>query len=502
MDRSMSEQQNSEPQAVEEPKGRPVGGTEYSWCKAVPGGTGITVLGLLLSKTPDLSVLQNALHNLQITHPILRSKLHTDTPTTNYSNTFSYRYMTPPTSPLDLFQIQWFDLPSTAHVLQTTNDNDDDNSFDSDPFHLILEHELNRNTWSRNSASTSSDDTDVLFASVYSLSDEKWVVALRLHTSACDRMAGVWLLRELLELLILRMRGKEEGESGSGGLQEEVISLGIEDYIPSGKDKKPFWARGVDMLGDSLNSFKLSNLDFRDVHSPRASQVVRLQIASQHTHGIISGCKSRGIRLCGALAAAGLIAARSSKDLPDDQWEKYAVVTLIDCRSILDPVLSSHHLGFYHSAIVNTHGIRGGENFWELAKRTYTAFADAKNNNKHFSDMADLNFLMCKAIDNPGLTPSSSLRTSFISVFEDSVIDHSNKSLREIGLEDYLGCASVHGVGPSIAIFDTIRDGELDCACVYPSPLHSRKQMQELVNKMKRILVDASTCVEGESGDC
>ena len=62
---------------------------------------------------------------------------------------------------------------------------------------------------------------------------------------------------------------------------------------------------------------------------------------------IFQGCKSRDIGLCGALAAAGLIAARSSKHLPDDQWEKYAVVTLIDCRPILDPELSSHDVGTY-----------------------------------------------------------------------------------------------------------------------------------------------------------
>lgn len=104
--------------------------------------------------------------------------------------------------------------------------------------------------------------------------------------------------------------------------------------------------------------------------------------------------------------------------------------------------------------------------------------------------MGDLNFLMCRAIDNPGLTPSSSLRTSLISVFEDTVIDTSSTMHQEIGLEDFIGCASVHGVGPSIAIFDTIRDGHLDCACVYPFPLHTREQIQELIGEMKKILID------------
>lgn len=149
--------------------------------------------------------------------------------------------------------------------------------------------------------------------------------------------------------------------------------------------------------------------------------------------------------------------------------------------------------GFYHSAILNSHDLNGTEQLWDLAKRTYNSFLDAKTGNKHFSDMADLNFLMCKAIENPGLTPSSSLRTSFISVFEDVVVDATDEAYEEIGLEDYMGCASVHGVGPTLALFDTIRDGGLDCACMYPAPLHSREQMQDLIHHMRRLLLDAST---------
>ncbi|KAL2930705.1 Bifunctional protein pyrR, partial [Bienertia sinuspersici] len=59
---------------------------------------------------------------------------------------------------------------------------------------------------------------------------------------------------------------------------------------------------------------------------------------------IQKGCKVRGIKLCGALSAAALIAARLTKCLPDGEWEKYAVVTLIDCRKLLEPSLSSQHV--------------------------------------------------------------------------------------------------------------------------------------------------------------
>lgn len=459
-----------------EAKRRPVGGTELSWCKAVPGGTGITVLALLLSKTLDITLLRNALHKLQISHPILNSQLHFN-PT---SNSFSYI-----TSPTPQLQIQLFDLQSTSQILQTL-DNGNPTPTSISPFHLILEHELNKNVWQNLDPLL---DIDLFFASLYTLENDNWVVALRLHTSACDRTSALTLLRELLGLI-----GGEGLDSSELG-QEMDVNLGIEDYIPSGKANKPLWARGVDMLGYSLNSLRLSNLSFKDTESPRMSQVVRLHLNSEDTDRILSGCKSREIKLCGLLASAAIIATHSSKGLPHDQWEKYAVVTLTDCRSNLDPVLSSCHMGFYHSAILNTHDVRGGDNLWELAKRTYNSFANAKNNNKHFSDMADINFLMCKAIENPGLTPSGSLRTSLISVFEDPVINHSNKERQGIGLEDFMGCASVHGVGPSLAIFDTVRDGELDCACVYPSPLHSRQQMHEFLDEMKRILLNGSNNV-------
>lgn len=146
--------------------------------------------------------------------------------------------------------------------------------------------------------------------------------------------------------------------------------------------------------------------------------------------------------------------------------------------------------GFYHSAILNSHDVKGGEDLWELAKQIYSSFKSAKNNKKHFTDMADLNFLMCKAIENPGLTTSGSLRTSVLSVFEDPIIENSSQLDEAIRLKDFIGCGSIHGVGPSIAIFDTIRDGKLDCSFVYPSPLHSREQMRGFVDEMKRIILE------------
>ncbi|XP_021289403.1 uncharacterized protein LOC110420418 [Herrania umbratica] len=464
------------------PKGREVGSTEHNWCRAVLGGTGIAVLAVLTSKHPDVPRLRTALHKLQNSHPILRSRLHYDP----NASTFSFV-----TSSSPFVQVKSFNHSTTCSILENLYNQENQNI---SPLQLILEHELNQNAWTSachhpNNPSFSTKN-DMFFASIYALPGARWVLVLRLHASACDRTTAVSLLRELLTLM-----GTEEEETGTQGQKEMMnkgeVSLAIEDLIPKGKAKKALWARGVDMLGYSVNSLRLSNLKFKDAKSPRSSQMVRLLISPDETERILAGCKARGIKLCGALGAAGLIAAHTSNCRSDHQRKKYGIVTLTDCRSILEPPLSNHHFGFYHSAILNTHVIKGAEKLWELAKKMYTAFTNYKSCNRHFSDMADLNFLMCRAMENPGLTSSSALRTSLISVFEDTVVDASNDQQTQVGLEDYMGCASAHGIAPSIAIFDTIRDGRLDCVCIYPSPLHSREQMQELVDNMKCILVDA-----------
>jgi hypothetical protein len=243
------------------PKGRPVGGTEYGLWRASPGGTGIAVLALLVSKAPDISRLQNAIDKLQNYHPILKSRLiHSNT------NTLSFN-----TSPAPFVQIK-------SHTLEECLSSPDQNHSIISPFHLVLEHELNQNTWCSNTRN------DMLFfASIYALPNTKWVVVLRLHLSACDRTTSASLLRELLVL----MGEGEEGEEIETH-KEMAMSLGIEDLIPRGKAKKSLLARGVDMLSYSVGSLSLSNLKFQDPKSPRSSQVVRLQINQSETHRILA----------------------------------------------------------------------------------------------------------------------------------------------------------------------------------------------------------------------
>lgn len=125
----------------------------------------------------------------------------------------------------------------------------------------------------------------MFFASMYALPNATWVVVLRLHVSACDRTTAVSLLRELLLLTCEGEGGEEWKETGN---KDQEVCLGIGDLIPSGKAKKPLWARGVDMLSYSVSSLRLTNLKFKDPRSPRSSQVVRLQMNEKETQKIIA----------------------------------------------------------------------------------------------------------------------------------------------------------------------------------------------------------------------
>lgn len=71
----------------------------------------------------------------------------------------------------------------------------------------------------------------------------------------------------------------------------------------------------------------------------------------------LQGCKARGIKLWAAIAAAAMISAYSSKNLPQYQGEKYAVVTLSDCRPILEPPLTPNDFGKAHFFIYNILGM-------------------------------------------------------------------------------------------------------------------------------------------------
>lgn len=510
----MAEAEEDEMQAIlmsESPHSRMVGGTEYSWCKAVSGGTGTTVLAAMFESgavTPSL--LQAALDQLQTAHPRLRSRLlwlH-GRPALSVSPVPVAKLKVFPAHELLYTSAQESSTPDKQNGHAKFNDDDDG------AWLKLIERELNMNSeWKEQSHCL--EPQPMLGLSLYvgirsprecDSGSSCSLLVLRLHTAICDRASAATILTELVYVLS-KLRSKSGADADKvkdelhalqeirGQHEEEVRNslVAIEDAIPKGQADKPFWAHGLDILGYSLGSRRHATLPFENVEqSERHSEIICKKLSTEVTQKLLKECKAQRTSRLGALTAAGLKATAILKEL-GTRSEYHAVVTLLDCRHRLEPTMSKSTVGFYHSAVLNTHAVQGeGVQFWELARRCSEALENAVKRRKHFTDMGDVGLLMCQAIQMPQLTPWGSLRTSTLVVFEEAVEDDdaAAEASRNVGLLDYVGCSSVHGVGPSIAIFDTIRQGALHCTCVYPSPLHSRSQVNQLLDTMVSILVD------------
>ncbi|XP_073016612.1 uncharacterized protein [Primulina eburnea] len=249
------------------PKSRNLSDTEYAWCRAVSSGTGNTVLALQIAdRSPsEVASLQKTIYELQISHPLLRSKLRFNPTRKEYSFHI-------PSSPH--VKINFHDSSSTSQIVQTLQTNQNSGL---SHFHLILEHELNDNRWV-DPYSFPCNGIEVLFSSVYTLSGTKAVVVMKLHAAFCDRTTGVSFLRAMMEES--RQGGGVEKGDGEG-------SSSIESLVPNGMGKKTIWGRGKTLFGYSLNTLRLTNLGFINAQKPRFSEVVRLQLSSEDTSRIL-----------------------------------------------------------------------------------------------------------------------------------------------------------------------------------------------------------------------
>eukprot|EP00249_Psilotum_nudum_P006120 c19472_g1_i1 orf=368-1960(-) len=519
-----------EPEALDEesvlqerlasPHSRLAGGTEYSWCRAVSGGTGITVLALLFSKPLDTAILQQVMDRVQCNHPRLRSQL------VWVRGRPAFLVKAEPVAKLEVVRLRGACMDSSE--LQMSLERGEDKARDDSPgeraeedgstteesvkardWLSIVEVELNINEWSEQHHCL--NPVPMFFVRLYELPHEHSLLVFRVHTAVCDRASGATILKEMLSLfyqlkhgfLPLKRERQLKGNAGKVGVADDKPELAsctadtvpfnfiaLEDVIPEGKSHKPFWAHGLDMLGYSLGSRRHAMLPFTEVTKSRYSAIVRLSLNEEYTQQLLEMCNKQRTTCYGAINAAGLKATARIKRL-GSRSEHYAVITLIDCRNHLDATLLDSTVGFYHSAVLNTHALSESVEFWDLARRCTFVLQNSLKNRKHFTDIGDLNYLMCQAIQFPHLTPASSLRTSLMTLFEDTLFDDIEDLKEALALEDYIGCSSIHGIGPSMAFFDTIQHGALQSTCVYPAHLHSHSQMQTLLSTMTTIIIEA-----------
>jgi hypothetical protein len=79
---------------------------------------------------------------------------------------------------------------------------------------------------------------------------------------------------------------------------------------------------------------------------PRQTRLIRSSLSFEHTQALLQACSKVKASLYGAICAAGLKAAAASKQLRNNS-EHFAIVTLVDCRHYLEPVVSDSTVGLY-----------------------------------------------------------------------------------------------------------------------------------------------------------
>ncbi|CAI7891908.1 unnamed protein product [Closterium sp. NIES-53] len=486
---------------------RPLGNTEENWLRAVNGGTGNTVVGVLISMEVTREALQNAVNSVQKKHPRLLSQLVFVNGRPHFQTTSS-----------GVVEVDVIENVPESISASIDGNGEGSEEFLDDSFEIgrrcsidvgggktaaeeeglersesgrsgfkmslcqnhwlrIVESAMNE-PWKCDESSVGEEAAILLCFRMYRLHEGRSLILFRAHTSVCDRKSAGIIVEDLLSFLDDEVNGSgsradlgsanecsgdepnSQDKDHSAKIQKAELPVSslkdVESCIPPELSRKPFWAHGLDVVGYGLNSRRYSWLPFHDSSSERQSALIRSGLSRSDTERLKQACEKQNITLFGAVACAALKAVASVKEL-GRKGEHFAVTTFLDCRPLLSHEITLDTVGFYHSAMMHTHQVSETSEFWDLAKRCHESTLHAIKNRKHYTDMGDLNMLMAQAILHPQLTPESSLRTSTVCSFWDALHERMQRFVESLGVEDYVGCSSVHGVGPCFAIFDSLQ---------------------------------------------
>lgn len=245
---------------------RKLGKTEANWVAAVDEGTGITISSILFERRIPVTDLEAALRDVLALHPRLRSTIE------QAHNEFFFQ--TPETVSVSLSEIVW--------SAQGEEEGDEDNRAQQ-LWHGITEDELN--------IPYQKCPVPVFEPKLYLLPESQSLLVLRLHAAAADMASTPIIIKQVVSSLYKRSgTEKESAEGVEDNLEklklsepQEVLLPCIEDAIPSGQAKKPFWAHGVDVVGYGLVSRRHAYLPFDNPEGLRQSKLLRAGLTAEAT---------------------------------------------------------------------------------------------------------------------------------------------------------------------------------------------------------------------------
>ncbi|KAJ7548926.1 hypothetical protein O6H91_07G033300 [Diphasiastrum complanatum] len=461
---------------------RVMGTSEANWCRAVDGGTGVTVTGLLYAKPLEVGLAEAAIISLLAEQPLLRATVE--------DRDGKPWFIINDSPSISLEEI---DRSSEAEGEEPLEEEDGESR--KERWLKIVEEEMNK-------PFPKVKPFPVFQALLYRLPQKTSLLILRTHSGACDLASAAPISSHIVQFLGEFAEAEKSGQSVDQFLKSKedaslasVVRLNLpsmESAVPPEMSKKPFWAHGVDMIGYGLVSRRHAYLPFDVTKAPWHSCVIRSRLTREATEQLIQGCEKHSTNLFGALCAAGTKVVAAFKKV-GNRGEHYGNAVLLNCRNMLEPVIPPSAVGFYHAAMLKTLHVAESVPFWELAKKSSEQVEEAIKNKKHFKDMSDLNTLMVQAMNFPNVTPSGTMRTTLLSIYHDPIPQSfADAASSNSNLTDWVTCSSVNGVGPCLALYPFLTDGCLQVNYVYCSPLFSHTQIQQIVDGIQELLTETA----------
>lgn len=78
------------------------------------------------------------------------------------------------------------------------------------------------------------------------------------------------------EELLAQLAGDGAAAAAASEPEDAAVRASLEERIPQRDSWKPFWARGLDMVGYSINGLRTSTLPFEVTGTERSTQMLRL----------------------------------------------------------------------------------------------------------------------------------------------------------------------------------------------------------------------------------
>eukprot|EP00850_Spirogloea_muscicola_P014244 SM000101S09242 [mRNA] locus=s101:17826:21013:- [translate_table: standard] len=440
---------------AQEPLERPLGVSEELWHRAYEMGTGIVQVGFGLGSMPDVGQLQSSVDALVEMHPFLGAQIVKD-------SKGKLRYKLKPAGPSVLVDpsLPSYTLPWASRACMK--------SLEEEPEVTLLQRvmELGFSIPLGTDIKGPADVFQVWFfpASTASFGGHKdSLILLRAHGGSLDRQSVGE--EPPLEALVSNVK-----------MDDCAVPPSLEDLLPCKLDKG-FFQKGI----DAQWQYEIDGLT--EEASTRSAAV---------TVALLSACEKEGTTVHGAECAALLKAVAAVKGIKENKMETYGMTSVFDVRKYLEPPLPSNSLGMFYSALPAAEKVGESTDIWDLARQISQTAAVAEAKGKHFTEMSVLNMLFSQALKHPALTPDHSLRTSLVAAFTNAPHQATWRKVDQICLNESLGpFASIHGVGPCIALGDTLQAGpDLHLGLVYAAPLYSRKQVKEVASLMRRQLMD------------